>query len=196
MISELKVYSKTGELILHIRYAPDELFPLQIVDGTTDMKGSVLNVSGHDFDRTVFKNRQPLRFVARWGSSDYVHALAGYWAANFGWPTKVTEVGTELISARNSQGITIWSVSSSTATGKLEFLGRGQVAWKGLVTQISDGYVTTLGSLAGTYGGQYPVSNFGELSFSSGTSANEFSSAAKILLNDPLGEPVLTESIS
>lgn len=92
MTSELTVYGQLGEVILHARYAPQRLLPIEIVDGTPEMRAAVRSVLGRDFDRTVFVDRQPQRFAASWGSPEYLRALAGYWSANFGWQTKITDV--------------------------------------------------------------------------------------------------------
>jgi len=91
MSSELKVYNRFGELSLHLRLSVDNGPDLRIIDGTPDMRAAISSLRGVDFDRTVAKNNELLRFVADWGSADYLSVLGRYFVENFGWSTKIVE---------------------------------------------------------------------------------------------------------
>jgi hypothetical protein len=96
MTRELKVYNQFDELILHLEFVSDHPLPLQIVDGTPELRSAVRSLLGRDFDRTVVVGSQQRRFAAKWGSPDYVDALAGYWSSNFGWRTRIVDQSVSL----------------------------------------------------------------------------------------------------
>ncbi len=89
MSRELKVYNRFDELIAHLRLVPGYPVPLQIVDGTPELRAAVRALAGYDFDRTVVVANHHRRFTAAWGTPEYLDALAGYWSSNFGWRTKI-----------------------------------------------------------------------------------------------------------
>ena len=90
MTSELKVYNRFGELTLHLRFVAGHALPLQIEDGTPELQKAVRNLFGQDFDETVVVDNQRQRFTAKWGTPEYLDALAGYWSRNFRWRTRTT----------------------------------------------------------------------------------------------------------
>jgi hypothetical protein len=98
MASDLKVYNRFDELTLHVRLSLDDGPELYTVDGTPEMRTAIASLKGVDFDRTVVKNNEHLRFTADWGSPGYLTALGRYFVTNFGWRTKIVE--TEEPSAR------------------------------------------------------------------------------------------------
>jgi hypothetical protein len=89
MAEELKVYNQFNELILHLRLAPRRPFPLQVVQGTRELREAIRALYGQDFDQTVIVAGQHQRFIASWGSPEYLGALAGYWKNNFQWRTEI-----------------------------------------------------------------------------------------------------------
>src|SRR5580698_1894619 len=91
MPSELKVYNRFGEVSLHLRLSLDNVTDLRIIDGTPDMRAAIASLQGVDFDRTVAKDDELLRFAADWGSADYLTVLGRYFVENFGWSTKIVE---------------------------------------------------------------------------------------------------------
>lgn len=91
MSRQLKVYNRFKELILHLRYVPGDPLPLQIEDGTPDMQAAVRSLASRDFDQTVVVGNRRLRFEARWGTPEYLDALANYWSTNFGWQTRMVD---------------------------------------------------------------------------------------------------------
>ena len=102
MRRQLKVYNSFGELILHLELVDGDPQPLQILDGTPHMRAAVRSLFGQDFDLAVPLKNQPVHLFARWGTPEYIDALAQYWSANFGWRTKILSTVTTLesISAR------------------------------------------------------------------------------------------------
>jgi len=91
MTSELKVYNQFREVILHIRVASGDEAGFYTIDATDEMKAAISNIRGLDFDRTVGKGNELLRFTAKWGSPEYAQVLARYLVNNFGWTTKLVE---------------------------------------------------------------------------------------------------------
>ena len=87
----MKVYNRFDELILHLRWVPENSIPLQIVDGTRHMQEAVQSLIGHEFDETVVIEGQSLRFRAAWGTPEYLETLAGYWGSNFKWRTQISK---------------------------------------------------------------------------------------------------------
>src|SRR5207245_7871878 len=91
MSKQLRVYNRFNELILYLQLTPGQIpSPLRVVLGSRELRDAVRDLYGHDFDRTVVVNGQQHRFVATWASSEYLDALAGYWASNFRWRTEMT----------------------------------------------------------------------------------------------------------
>lgn len=91
MSKQLKVYNRFNELTLYLEFTPGQLpLPLRVVLGSRELRNAVRDLYGHDFDRTALINGQLHRFVASWGSSEYLDTLAGYWASNFRWRTEIT----------------------------------------------------------------------------------------------------------
>lgn len=90
MSRELQVYNSFGELILHLEFVAGDPQPLQILNGTEQMRAAVRSLSGQDLDLTVYVNKQYRQLSARWGVPEYVDTLAEYWRSNFGWRTKIT----------------------------------------------------------------------------------------------------------
>ncbi|MGI0080455.1 MAG: hypothetical protein ACRECH_12625 [Nitrososphaerales archaeon] len=88
MPRELKVYNRFDDLILHLRFVPGQLTPYQVIEGSTELREAVWGLYGQDFDRIVIVGREPRRFTAKWASPEYLDAMAGYWASNFGWRTE------------------------------------------------------------------------------------------------------------
>jgi hypothetical protein len=91
MISELKVYNKFGELNLHVRLSLGNAADLLILDGTPEMRAAISMLRGADFDRTIAKSNEVVRFEAEWGSADYLAVLSRYLVENYGWSTKMVE---------------------------------------------------------------------------------------------------------
>jgi hypothetical protein len=91
MNRELKIYNRFDELILHLKFIPNDSLPLQIEDGTPELREAVRSLSGKDFDQTVVVEKERRRFFAEWGTPEYLDALAGYWSTNFGWQSSIVE---------------------------------------------------------------------------------------------------------
>jgi len=85
MARELKVYDRFDELILYLRFVAGTASPYHVVEGTRELREAVWGLYQQDFDRTVIVGGEHRRFTAKWGSPDYVDALAGYWESNFRW---------------------------------------------------------------------------------------------------------------
>ena len=94
MSRQLKVYNRFGEMILHLRFVPGDILPIRVEDGTTEFRAAVRGLSGRDFEETVVVGKQRRRFEAKWGTPEYLDALAGYWSSNFGWQTRIVETCT------------------------------------------------------------------------------------------------------
>ena len=91
MSRQLKVYNRFEELILNVRFVAGDPLPLQIEDGTPELQTAVSSLIGRDFDETVVVGNQRQHFEAKWGTAEYLDALAGYWSSNFGWQTRIVE---------------------------------------------------------------------------------------------------------
>lgn len=206
MLSELKVYTSTQELILHVRYAPEELFPIQIVDGTPEMQAAMLGLAGHDFERVVIKNRQLYRFAAKWRSQGYIQTLASYWATNYEWRTAVMGVGSDSIYAWGCEQRRTTPTPSVDITGTLNVLRwtGGTVSTIQFCNRINAPAAQLLGSsgefvdLAASAAQILRAVNAGIVSapalrfVHNSSSANEFSLGAILSTNDPATKPVLT----
>jgi len=105
MTSELKVYNQFREVILHIRLASGDEAGFYTIDATDEMKAAISNLKGLDFDRTVGRGNELLRFTAKWGSPEYARVLARYLVNNFGWTTKLVETqGPSLVNSLAASG--------------------------------------------------------------------------------------------
>lgn len=149
MARQLKVYNRFDELILHLRFVPEDPSPYQVIEGSRELREAVCGLYGQDFDRTVIEDGQQRRFVASWASPEYVDTLAGYWASNFRWRTETTSDEFE-IEIRNT-GL-VPSAHSVGFGGTI--YDRGAVAGG-----LTDPYVTGLATLFTSQG--KAESNFG-----------------------------------
>ena len=109
MSRNLKVYNSFGELILHLDFVLGDRLPLQAQDGTPEMLALVRALTGRDFDLSVSVGNQQRRFEAKWGTPEYLDALAGYLKSNFSWRTKI-------IDSTSSLGVTHWAICSANVS--------------------------------------------------------------------------------
>jgi hypothetical protein len=91
MASELRVFNQFREVILHIRLTSANVPELLTISATEDMRSAVSSLIGQDFDRTVGKGNELIRFTAKWGTPEYARVMADYFQNNFGWSTFLAE---------------------------------------------------------------------------------------------------------